>query len=79
MKPILIEAQIPENVTIRVRKQPRYRTFWNIYIEGHWLRSWYSYTVGSVSTAEEAISSFAESYYGHTVTTDKEKYPEEFL
>ena len=79
MKPVLLQAEIPDNVTLIVKKNPIYRYQYHIYIKGHWLRSWLSITIDSVDTPEEAVESFATSYYGHIVTTDTNKYPEEFL
>ena len=78
MKPILLNIDIPKNVTLIVRKSNAYRSEYTIYIKGHWFRSWYGYNVTGYS-AEEAVSAFAESYYGHIVTTNTSKYPEEFL
>jgi hypothetical protein len=79
MKPILIEAHIPKNVTLQIKKRPGYDTYYDVYIKGHWLRSWYGITINSVHSVEEALQVFAVAYYGHTVTTDTDKYPEEFL
>lgn len=41
-----------------------YSTIWNVYIKGHWFRSWYGYQVNSSYSSEEAIKNFIKSYYG---------------
>ena len=77
MKPILIQAEIPPGVTLIV-KNSEYNHRKIVYIKGHWFRSWYGYDVDAYNT-EDAIKLFVASYYGHIVTTDTNKYPEEFL
>ena len=79
MKPILLQAELPPGVTLIVKKESSYSTCYNIYIKGHWFRSWFSFTILAAHSTEEAVKSFVASYYGDIVTTDTSKYPEEFL